>query len=66
LEIGFIFERGADGVKKDPAKAKEYFGKACDKGSDLACSKVGRKAPPPPPGARPPGRPKPPPPPKKP
>jgi hypothetical protein len=32
-------------VKKDAAKAKELFGKACDRNSTSDCKKAGKKPP---------------------
>lgn len=38
------YESG-DGVKKNAAKAKEFFGKACDRNSASDCKKAGKKPP---------------------
>ena len=37
--LGDIYSRGAPGVKKDLKVAKEYFGKACDKGKEDGCKR---------------------------
>jgi TPR repeat protein len=42
--LGKAYEKG-DGVKKDAAKAKEFFGNACDRNLVSDCKKGGKKPP---------------------
>ena len=41
--LGDIYTRGVPGVKKDLKVAKEYFGKACDKGKEDGCKRYARE-----------------------
>jgi hypothetical protein len=46
-ELASAYEKGQNGVKKDPKKAKETYGKICDKWPNDAgaCKKAGKKPP---------------------
>ena len=44
-ELARAYDKGTNGVKKNPKKAKELFGKACDLRDASACKKAGKKPP---------------------
>ena len=61
--LGDVWSGKYDPKMRDPARAKEFYGKACKAGLSEACKEAGPPGPPPgppgPPGPRPPGPPRP-------
>ena len=40
--LGFFYEQGLGGLKRNRATAKEWYGKTCDKGSQTGCAEYRR------------------------